>query len=189
MPRRTHLLMLITALALASCGAINARDGVLAGASYCQDFNGYFHFKAHVPPWKYNKEYKCTNVQNRQCVGTWLATGRYVFVVSAVLVPAVTELLKKWQAAAQIKQAVAFLVACAVAAGGLLLDGKLTWETLVPNLGVVFTTGTLVYRMFFKEGVPAMMKKLTGLTILVMLAVLVAGCQTKPEEVPSGLYP
>ncbi|MFH2009481.1 MAG: hypothetical protein ABI333_23010 [bacterium] len=83
---QTQLLGCATALmlTLGACGDINMRDGVSAGSSYCQDRSGQFHFKALVPPWKYNKEYRCTSMQSRQCVGTWQPTGRYVFVVSDI---------------------------------------------------------------------------------------------------------
>lgn len=37
-----------------------------------------------VPPWKYNKEYRCTSFDSGRCVGTWVPTGRYVFVISDV---------------------------------------------------------------------------------------------------------
>jgi hypothetical protein len=82
--KRTTLAALAALLALGACGDFNIRDGILAGASYCEDMGGAYHFRTHTPPWKYNKEYRCTSVVNRQCVGTWQATGRYVFVVSDI---------------------------------------------------------------------------------------------------------
>jgi len=66
------------------CGDINIRDGDQATYSYCQDIGGFFHFKVLVPPWKYNKEYRCSQWATGECVGVWNATGRYVFVVSDV---------------------------------------------------------------------------------------------------------
>ena len=80
----TLMLALFTLTASSACGDINLRDGTTAGHSYCQDKQGAFHFKVLVPPWKYNKEYKCSQWEGRQCVGTWSATGRYVFVVSDI---------------------------------------------------------------------------------------------------------
>jgi hypothetical protein len=69
---------------LAACGDVNMRDGSQAWSAYCQDRSGSYHFKAQVPPWTFNKEYRCTQMQGRSCVGTWQATGRYVFVVSDI---------------------------------------------------------------------------------------------------------
>lgn len=84
MPNRTLVPVLAALVALAGCGDINIRDGILSGSSYCEDMGGAYHFRAHTPPWKYSKEYKCSSMVDRQCVGTWLATGRYVFVVSDI---------------------------------------------------------------------------------------------------------
>ncbi|MFH2010103.1 MAG: hypothetical protein ABI333_26130 [bacterium] len=66
----------------AGCGDINIRNGDEASYSDCQDIGGQFHFKVLVPPWKYNKEYRCSQWAAGQCVGVWSPTGRYVFVVS-----------------------------------------------------------------------------------------------------------
>lgn len=112
----------------------------------------------------------------------WAQTPWYVFVISAVVMPGVTELLKKWSVAQRVKTPVALLVSCAVAAGGLLIDGKLTWETIGPNMSMVFMVGTAVYRMFFKsngEGSAAMrtMTKIVAPVLLVALVALaVSGC-------------
>ncbi len=84
MSKRSFLPTLATLVALAGCGDFDIRDGILAGSSYCEDMNGAFHFRTHTPPWKYNKEYKCSSIVNQECVGTWEATGRYVFVVSDI---------------------------------------------------------------------------------------------------------
>ena len=87
MPTRSQLparVALVALVALGGCGDFDIRDGILSGSSYCEDKGGAFHFRAHTPPWKYNKEYKCSSVVNRECVGSWLATGRYVFVVSDI---------------------------------------------------------------------------------------------------------
>lgn len=65
------------------CGDVNLRDG-RAGLSYCQDKAGRYHFQAWVPPWKHSKEYRCTQMEGRHCVGAWQPTGRYVFVVSDI---------------------------------------------------------------------------------------------------------
>lgn len=67
-----------------ACGDLDLRDGSQAWAAFCQDRSGSYHFKVLVPPWKYNKEYRCTQMEGRSCVGTWQATGRYVFVVSDI---------------------------------------------------------------------------------------------------------
>lgn len=74
----------LTIVSLGACGDFDVRDGILAGAAYCEDMSSTYHFRTHVPPWKYNKEYKCSSMQNHQCVGTWQPTGRYVFVVSDI---------------------------------------------------------------------------------------------------------
>lgn len=84
MSTRTYLPALATLVALAGCGDFDVRDGILVGASYCEDKGGDYHFRVHTPPWKYNKEYKCSSMVNGQCLGSWLATGRYVFVVSDI---------------------------------------------------------------------------------------------------------
>ncbi len=84
MRKRTYLPTLIALATLGGCGDFDIRDGILSGASYCEDMNGAFHFRAHTPTWKYNKEYRCTSIVNRECVGSWVATGRYVFVVSDI---------------------------------------------------------------------------------------------------------
>lgn len=85
MLRSAYLLITIASVLLASaCGDVNVRDGTTAGYRTCEDITGQFHFKVLVPPWKYNKEYRCSNWTDGQCVGTWTATGRYVFVVSDV---------------------------------------------------------------------------------------------------------
>jgi hypothetical protein len=55
-----------------------------AGYATCQDIGGQFHFKVLIPPWKYNKEYRCSQWVDGECVGQWNPTGRYVFVVSDV---------------------------------------------------------------------------------------------------------
>ncbi len=68
----------------ASCGDVNIRDGITAGYETCQSFDNQFHFKALIPPWKYNKEYRCSQWTNGSCTGTWTSTGRYVWVVSDV---------------------------------------------------------------------------------------------------------
>jgi len=81
---RAILPALAVLVAWTGCGDFDIRDGILAGSSYCEDKGGAFHFRAHTPPWKYNKEYKCSSVVNRECVGAWLPTGRYVFVVSDI---------------------------------------------------------------------------------------------------------
>jgi hypothetical protein len=68
----------------AGCGDVDIREGPAAGYDYCEDISGRFHFQVRIPPWRYTKEYRCSSWDNGQCVGTWTATGRYVFVVSDV---------------------------------------------------------------------------------------------------------
>ncbi len=67
-----------------SCGDVNIRDGMTAGYVTCQSIDNQFHFEVLVPPWKYNKEYRCSQYTGGLCTGTWNATGRYVWVVSDV---------------------------------------------------------------------------------------------------------
>lgn len=83
-PSRAVLPGLVAAylVAAASCGEVNVRDGLLASLETCQDIQGRFHFRVLVPPWKYDKEYLCSQWESGQCLGTWSPTGRYVFVVS-----------------------------------------------------------------------------------------------------------
>jgi hypothetical protein len=73
---------------LGSCGDVNIRDGLTAGYSYCQSVDQsndpVFHFQVLIPPWKYNKEYRCSQWSGTDCVGVWNATGRHVWVVSDV---------------------------------------------------------------------------------------------------------
>lgn len=111
----------------------------------------------------------------------WAQTPWYIFVVSAVVMPLAVEMFKKWQAMQQVKTLLALLVSCAVAAGGLLIDGKLTWETIGPSMGTVFTLGTVVYRMFFRnpdgKG-SAVMKTMSKLIAPILLMTVVMGCQT-----------
>ncbi len=83
-PPLLTLCALATSLALGACGDFDIRDGLLVGTSYCEDIDGSYHFRVQIPPWKYNKEYKCSSVVDRQCVGTWSPTGRHVFVVSDI---------------------------------------------------------------------------------------------------------
>ncbi len=83
-PAATTVVTLAALVSLGACGDFDIRDGILAGSSYCQDMGGSYHFRVHTPPWKYNKEYKCSSMQSGSCVGTWQATGRYVFVVSDI---------------------------------------------------------------------------------------------------------
>ncbi len=68
----------------AGCGDVDIRQGPAAGYDYCEDISGRFHFQVRIPPWRYTKEYRCSSWDNGQCVGSWTATGRYVFVVSDV---------------------------------------------------------------------------------------------------------
>jgi hypothetical protein len=67
-----------------SCGEVDIRDGPTAGFAYCEDISGRYHFQVEIPPWRYTKEYRCSSWEEGQCVGTWTATGRYVYVVSDV---------------------------------------------------------------------------------------------------------
>lgn len=68
---------------VAGCGDISL--GKLDRAlSTCEDRSGQYHFRVMIPPWKHNKEYRCTDFQGGKCLGTWVPTGRYVFVVSDV---------------------------------------------------------------------------------------------------------
>jgi hypothetical protein len=89
-PRRLAGLALLTlagatgSMGGAGCGDINLREEGMPGAVYCQDLDETYHFEVLVPPWKFNKEYKCTDMEGRECVGSWLPTGRYVFVVSDI---------------------------------------------------------------------------------------------------------
>lgn len=69
-------------LGSASCGNVNVRDGMTAGYGYCQSIDAQFHFKVMIPPWKYNKEYRCSQWSGTTCIGVWNPTGRYVWVVS-----------------------------------------------------------------------------------------------------------
>lgn len=71
-------------LGSAACGDVNIRDGMTAGHENCQSYDNQFHFKVLIPPWKYNKEYRCSQWSGTTCVGVWNATGRYVWVVSDV---------------------------------------------------------------------------------------------------------
>jgi hypothetical protein len=71
-------------LGSASCGDVNVRDGMTAGYETCQSHDNQFHFKVLIPPWKYNKEYRCSQWTDGTCTGVWTATGRYVWVVSDV---------------------------------------------------------------------------------------------------------
>ena len=85
----THERLGIVALGLilggiSGCGDVNIRDGMTAGYSTCQDIQRQFYFQVRVPPWKYNKEYRCSQWSGTSCVGVWNPTGRYVFVVSDV---------------------------------------------------------------------------------------------------------
>jgi hypothetical protein len=72
----------LAALVLCSCGDLNIRGGLDQGLSVCADMGGQFYFSAVIPPWKYNKEYVCSQYEGMACIGTWSPTGRYVFVVS-----------------------------------------------------------------------------------------------------------
>jgi hypothetical protein len=114
----------------------------------------------------------------------WAQTPWYVFLISAILMPSITEVLKRWQVAQQAKTLVAFVVSCAVAVIGLLIDGKLTWSTLIPNLSMVFMTGTIVYRVFFPrgEGGSTVVKTLTKVIapLLLVSLLMLAGCNTTP---------
>lgn len=76
------LILAAALLGSTGCGDVNSRDGLLAGFDYCQEISGTYHFQVLIPPWKYSKEYRCTNWQDRTCVGSWQATGRYIYVVS-----------------------------------------------------------------------------------------------------------
>ena len=76
--------LLVTLLLGSACGDVNIRNGVIGAYSSCDDYYGGFHFEVLIPPWTYNKEYRCSDWDSRQCVGTWTATGRYVFTVSDV---------------------------------------------------------------------------------------------------------
>jgi hypothetical protein len=104
----------------------------------------------------------------------WASTPWYVFVVSAIVVPVMTEALKKLPLAGQFKAGLAFLASALIAAGGLLLDGRLTWETLVPNLGVVFMTATLVYRLF--KGGGGLSALVAWPLVLLVAAICATGC-------------
>ncbi len=84
LPAVVILSVLLSLTALPACGDIDLREGGLSGAAYCQDRGGNYHFEVLIPPWKHNKEYKCTELDGRECVGTWQPTGRYVFVVSDI---------------------------------------------------------------------------------------------------------
>ena len=68
----------------AACGDVNIRDGMTAGYESCQSYDSQFHFKVLIPPWKYNKEYRCSQCTDGICTGLWNPTGRYVWVVSDV---------------------------------------------------------------------------------------------------------
>ncbi len=82
--RKISYIALASLLLVASCGDFDIRQSSLAGASYCQNQGEQFHFQVLAPPWKYNKEYKCTEMSGRNCVGEWRPTGRYVWVVSDI---------------------------------------------------------------------------------------------------------
>ncbi len=88
MPRLANLVVLgfCTLLCLwgPACGDANVRDGTTSGYKTCEDIDGQFHFQVMIPPWKLNKEYRCSDWEGGNCVGTWTATGRYVYVVSDV---------------------------------------------------------------------------------------------------------
>lgn len=71
-------------LSSTSCGDVNVRDGMTAGYRYCQSYDDRFHFKVLIPPWKYSKEYRCSQCNAGTCVGVWNPTGRHVWVVSDV---------------------------------------------------------------------------------------------------------
>lgn len=70
-------------LAGAGCGDVSV-DKLDGAYSTCEDLGGQYYFRVQIPPWKYNKEYRCSDYQGGRCVGTWSPTGRYVFVVSDV---------------------------------------------------------------------------------------------------------
>ncbi|MDY0004117.1 MAG: hypothetical protein RBU30_22655 [Polyangia bacterium] len=80
---RRHLAISVLFVLAAGCGdlSISSMDQAL---SFCQDRDDRFHFQVMVPPWKHNKEYRCTSFESGKCVGTWVPTGRYVFVISDV---------------------------------------------------------------------------------------------------------
>jgi len=71
-------------LGATSCGDVNIRDGMTAGYQYCQSYDNMFHFKVLIPPWKYSREYRCSQCNAGTCVGVWNPTGRHVWVVSDV---------------------------------------------------------------------------------------------------------
>jgi len=54
-----------------------------AGMAFCQDMGASYHFKVFVPPWKYRREYKCTDGDFKDCK-QWSPTGRFIFVVTDV---------------------------------------------------------------------------------------------------------
>ena len=86
----------------------------------------------------------------------WANTPWYILAASAVLMPMIVQFLKRWKTADLLKRVLAFVVSCAVAAGGLLIDDKLSVETLLPNMAVIFMTGMLVYQAFFKTSLGAL---------------------------------
>lgn len=75
--------LLLALLAQPACGHKVDRNAESVLRT-CQDMGGTYHFRAYVPPWKYNKEYQCSNWQDGKCLGTWSPTGRYLFIISDV---------------------------------------------------------------------------------------------------------
>ncbi len=68
---------------MGSCGDVVQSWGADDAMSYCQDMAGTYHFQVFAPPWKYRREYECTDGDFKNC-NHWEPTGRYVFVVTDV---------------------------------------------------------------------------------------------------------
>lgn len=100
----------------------------------------------------------------------------YMLLVQIVLFPALTEVLKRWSPAAEIKRVVALGVSVLIAAGGLLLGGTLTWESLLGNWALVYATGTLVYQTWSKGG--ETMTKLIAPAVVLLFVLSLVACGT-----------
>ncbi len=75
-----------------------------------------------------------------------------IAAVAGVLIPFLISFLKDVTWSAKTKQALAFGASLLVAAGITAYDNGVAlseWDNLAANLGVVFTTGQLVYQQYF----------------------------------------
>jgi len=80
----------------------------------------------------------------------WANSPWLTFAVSGLVVPLVVSGLKRWKIGLALKRVLAFVVSFLVAGTGLLLEDKMSWETILPNMGIVFMSATIVYQAFFR---------------------------------------